>query len=112
MKTPNNALLYGVALAVCDAMRHTGASTASGNISTQINGPKVEKAMDLLQEARKLETQRSVQTMEIYLEPVGSGWYPPLVSNAKDQRRNNFAKPIHNTAPLKHFKNPQRPRRG
>ena len=109
MKTPNNALLYGVALAVCDAMRHTGASTVSGNISTQINGPKVEKAMDLLQEVKKMECQNEVV---IIFNKQNDPFDPLMTLKTKRSSRKRFTGTTSNTAPLKQFKNPRRPRRG
>jgi hypothetical protein len=108
MKIPNNFLLYGVALAVCDAMRHTGNQAVTGPLSSQINGSIVENVPKLLEEAEKRESQHM---LTIVLNREESCFDQLVTLKTRGTRQDRFTKIAPNTAPLRHYKNPPRPRR-
>lgn len=112
MRTPiNRPSFFMLGLAICNSMRHTGTEEITSDLALQMNGPKVEMVPDLVREAEKLETLQSREFVKIYLKRVDPIWYPPTLST-KGQRRDNLMRPINNATPLKHYKNPQRFRRG
>ena len=108
MRIPNNNSLLFVALALVDAMRHTGTEAITSSLSSQINGSIVENIPNLIQEAEKWESQRP---LTIILSKNDSCFNQLMTLETKRSARDKFTRIARNTAPLKHFRNPRRPRR-
>lgn len=108
MRIPNNNSLLFVALALVDAMRHTGTEAITSSLSSQISGSVVECVPNLLQEAEKWELQR---TPTMVLNREESCFDQLVILKTRGTRRDRFTKIAPNTAPLRHYKNPPRPRR-
>jgi hypothetical protein len=89
--------------------RHTGTNTVTSGLSSQINGSVAENVLDLPKEAKILEDQHTT-TMILEKGPSRSD---KLISLKKESSgRKRFTLINQNTTLLKHYKNPQRFRRG
>ncbi|MEI7513311.1 MAG: hypothetical protein WCJ74_01680 [bacterium] len=109
MKPQRHTKFFLLGMAICDTMRHTGTSVVTSDISAQMNGHKIELVPNPLKEIEKWEAQNTVSI----IFNKGSDPFNSLMSLKKrssGQRR--FTGTTSNTAPLRHYKNPRRPRRG
>jgi hypothetical protein len=109
MRAPRHSNFILIGMAICDAMRHTGTNEITSSLSSQMNSPKVEMVPDFVKQAKKLGTQNEVA---IIFNKQNDPFDPLITLKTKRSSRKRFTGTTSNTAPLKHFKNPQRPRRG
>lgn len=105
MRPPKNRSFFLIGMAIVETMRHTGMSTLTNDISTQMNSLKVEELVEKPDFLQPPPPPAPTEIVKIYLTPNDPAWYPSLIKNG--QKRSGVARVTSNTAPLKYFNNPR-----